>query len=636
MLTRARPTGPSLVVVDVAWVRARGVLEWHARQVVGRLGARGRRADGLPRVLLHVPPGHGPGVRWPAGARVVRAVDRLSSSQLRNIHERVFARSFELIRGPTGNVFPEVCGVSLGALNLETIQMYLASFGVLSTALDDLLGEGAVTACHIVSADVGFAGALERQVAGRANTISTWPPRRLLELTRWAGSKSAALRFVGYRRAEQAARGAMAALLREQGPGGARPRVLIVSQSTPLAQTFDAVEGALAQAGIGPVMRLDFCAPTTGARESSGTVCRCGAPGALGFKAGLLRAQWSDVTREIRSRVAPAASEVSSEAPLIEGLVGRLYESAFDVQARHLWAADTALELLQPDVVVVGPDQAWESQAFVQLARRRGIPSLSVQDGVAGDVPWWWSLTADRLAATSQHLVQMLVRHGVPPERCRVTGQPRYDFLARSGPDDQRTARAALGLDPSTFAVLFAAQWMHGPDYVWGVLSALLAVPGIHVMLRPHPSDPRDLWERLMREHASNRMTLHRAGDSFGLVRACDALVTQHSTVVLEAALLGKPVIIADFGGRSGSADFVEAGIATAVRGLEELTREVQRLVSAAYMHTAKPARSGEALDALLGPVDGRAGERVAILIAKALQRTPRAAARRPVAVVER
>ena len=75
MLTRARPTGPSLVVVEVAWDRARGVLEWHARQVVGRLGARGRRADGLPRVLLLVPPGHGPGVRWPAGARVVRAVD---------------------------------------------------------------------------------------------------------------------------------------------------------------------------------------------------------------------------------------------------------------------------------------------------------------------------------------------------------------------------------------------------------------------------------------------------------------------------------------------------------------------------------------------------------------------------------
>jgi hypothetical protein len=205
-----------------------------------------------------------------------------------------------------------------------------------------------------------------------------------------------------------------------------------------------------------------------------------------------------------------------------------------------------------------------------------------------------------------------------------VTGQPRYDVLTRSGPDDQRTARAALGLDPSTFAVLFAAQSTHGPDYVWGVVSALLAVPGIRVMLRPHPSDPRGLWERLMREHGSERVTLHRAGDSLTFVRACDALVTQHSTVVLEAALLGKPVITAGFGGLRGPAPVITGGIATQVRGLEELTREVQRLASAAHAPRPKPSPFRQAaLEALVGRVDGRAGQRVAELVAEMLQRAP-------------
>jgi len=245
-----------------------------------------------------------------------------------------------------------------------------------------------------------------------------------------------------------------------------------------------------------------------------------------------------------------------------------------------------------------------------------------VQDGVAGDVPFWWWLTADRLAATSAQLVQMLVRHGVGPERCRVTGQPRYDLLSQSGPQDQRAARATLGLDSATFSVLFAVQAMHGPDYVRSVVSALFAVPGIHVMLRPHPGDRRNLYERIMRKHGTGRMTLHRAGDSLTLVRACDVLVTQHSTVMVEAALLGKPAISADFGGLHGPPPVVEAGIATVVRGLEELIREVQGLANAARAPTPPPSRGGHmARETFLGPTDGRAGERVASLVAEALQK---------------
>ena len=143
-------------------------------------------------------------------------------------------------------------------------------------------------------------------------------------------------------------------------------------------------------------------------------------------------------------------------------------------------------------------------------------------------------------------------------------------------------------------------------------------------MLRPHPSDPSDLWERLRRAHGSERVTLHRTGDSLTLVRACDVLVTQHSTVVLEAALLGKPVITTEFGGLRGPAPVITAEIATQVRGLEGLTREVQRLATAVHAPRPEPSQSRQgALKALVGPVDGHAGERVADLVAEVLQRAP-------------
>ena len=158
-----------------------------------------------------------------------------------------------------------------------------------------------------------------------------------------------------------------------------------------------------------------------------------------------------------------------------------------------------------------------------------------------------------------------------------------------------------------------------------GLLSAaLLSVPGIHVMLRPHPSDERDVCERLMREHRSKRMTLHRAGDSLTLVRACDVLVTQYSTVILEAAMLGRPVITADFASNLGPARVVAAGIATPVRSLEELTTELQLLVHTAHEPRPEPSESQQAIrDDLLGPLDGRAGHRVAQLVSEALHRVP-------------
>src|SRR5712664_435438 len=244
MLTRARDARSSLLVVDLETRGgARRVLEWRARGMAVRLGAGRRRGDRLPQVLLHLPEGVGPGPGWPAGARVIRAAERIALSRLREIHERAFARSFDVARGSIGKVFPDVCGVGLGELNLMTIQRHLASFSIIASALTDLLEGGQIGVCRILSADVGFARALERRIAGLVEAVSTWPPRRLLDGERWARSEWSALGRVHPLEAEQAARDAMRARLREHRLERPRPRVLVVSESIPIAHMFAVVEG---------------------------------------------------------------------------------------------------------------------------------------------------------------------------------------------------------------------------------------------------------------------------------------------------------------------------------------------------------------------------------------------------------
>src|SRR2546426_12558669 len=254
MLTRAWDARPSLLVVDLETRRpARRVLEWRARRMAARLAPRGRPGERLPQVLLHLPEAVGPSPGWPAGARVIRTDERLSPSRLRDIHEGAFARSFEVAHGSIGKVFPDVCGVGLGELNLMMIQKHLASFSIIASTLGDLLEGGHIGASYILSADVGFARALERQVARRVEAVSTWPPRRLLEREHWARSAWCALRRGHPLKAEQAARDAMAARLREHRLGGARPPGLLVSQAVPGAHTFAAGRRGLAPGRGGAV-----------------------------------------------------------------------------------------------------------------------------------------------------------------------------------------------------------------------------------------------------------------------------------------------------------------------------------------------------------------------------------------------
>ena len=115
---------------------------------------------------------------------MIRTAERISPSRLLEIHERAFVRSFEVAHGSIGSVFPTVCGVGLGELNLMTIQRHLASFSVIASALEDLLVGGQIGACRILSADVGLARALERPVARLVEGEGSGSPPLLLHVAR--------------------------------------------------------------------------------------------------------------------------------------------------------------------------------------------------------------------------------------------------------------------------------------------------------------------------------------------------------------------------------------------------------------------------------------------------------------------
>ncbi|NJM05041.1 hypothetical protein HC891_00640 [Candidatus Gracilibacteria bacterium] len=76
------------------------------------------------------------------------------------------------------------------------------------------------------------------------------------------------------------------------------------------------------------------------------------------------------------------------------------------------------------------------------------------------------------------------------------------------------------------------------------LVDAIIAVPGITLLLRPHPSMSDTNWiarEAASRPHVIFSPATHNLHD---IIRASDAVVTQGSTVGIEALALNKPVIL--------------------------------------------------------------------------------------------
>jgi UDP-N-acetylglucosamine 2-epimerase len=272
------------------------------------------------------------------------------------------------------------------------------------------------------------------------------------------------------------------------------------------------------------------------------------------------------------------------------------------------------IETLRPDLVVVGNDRWWLGQSYVQAAQTAGVPTLWVQDGIPIDSPVYFWMRADRLAASSEWVPEVLARYGIAPDRYQVTGQPRYDKLvAMARTVDRDASRQKLGLVPGRRYALLATQPLQSPAYAREVLEALLRVPDLFILLRPHPSQPREDLTELMATMPADRVSFHPGDSVFDLLAACDLMVNQFSTVTIEAAILGRPTITANFSGIPDPVPFARFGLSTAARSMADITTVTQRILDdggAGFRATEEGMRR------LVGPTDEGSARRVAEIIA--------------------
>jgi glycosyltransferase involved in cell wall biosynthesis len=149
------------------------------------------------------------------------------------------------------------------------------------------------------------------------------------------------------------------------------------------------------------------------------------------------------------------------------------------------------------------------------------------------------------------------------------------------------------------------------------VLGTLRDARGVELVVKLHHADDNlAFYRERFRTTPSLRCRVVRQAPIHELINASHVVVSPLSTVVLEAILIGRPVVLADFRGRSGLFPYSEYGAVDTVqdeRSLRAVLRAVLNDESAAMARTAE-GRRRIAREMAMGN-DGRSGKRLSALL---------------------
>lgn len=189
---------------------------------------------------------------------------------------------------------------------------------------------------------------------------------------------------------------------------------------------------------------------------------------------------------------------------------------------RHQYAMP---EFEQADLAVMGNDVGWEERLFILRCRKRGIPTISLQESTNVDfdgAPWRMQWTD----ITFVQGIHALRRHH--RQRMFLTGNPRFDSLR-------------IEPLPETPRVLINCNFTYGIGNEWGrkwldQVIETVKVLGVAYAVTVHPRDETDLTGI---DHVlpSNAFKVHEQ------LSASTILVSRDSSLPYEAALMGRYVI---------------------------------------------------------------------------------------------
>lgn len=287
------------------------------------------------------------------------------------------------------------------------------------------------------------------------------------------------------------------------------------------------------------------------------------------------------------------------------------------------------------DIMIATGEVGSFERTVLTVAQRHGVPTLDILHGAPATRCGMLPVTVDRLAVWGDIVEGWFVGNGVPRERLAVTGQPRFDELVgRNGGQDRQRLYRRLGLDPGKGLIVVtppaginftsARTATERRLFAEEVLAALRRFPGYQVVVRPHSSDVDiSLYCEALARLGVRGAVVTGGADLYDLLGGCDLLVSEpHTTVCLEAMMVGRPVITVNLSGAPDRIPYAGSGAAIGVYRARDIVPAVGEALFSEEARALMSQAQREFVYQYAYRQDGQASRRVAELATEMIERS--------------
>lgn len=210
---------------------------------------------------------------------------------------------------------------------------------------------------------------------------------------------------------------------------------------------------------------------------------------------------------------------------------------------RYLLLADL---LFIPNIrlAIFGNDFSNRERAFIEVAKRKKISTLTMQHGVITE-PGYYLPYADHILVWSERDRKILIEKGVIPSKVIVVGSPLY-LRKEKVSIQQQFAVNWVGKDNNKVVFIGGGFVMDKPQSVGAVEShvrvlsaALQKFPDLQLVIKPHPLEDRSKYAKMCKVYNAtldSRDAQELIGESF-------LGVVLYSTLAIDFLLQGVPVV---------------------------------------------------------------------------------------------
>jgi len=259
----------------------------------------------------------------------------------------------------------------------------------------------------------------------------------------------------------------------------------------------------------------------------------------------------------------------------------------------NLYHFEKFLKDINPSALVLAEELSSEGRLYAEYCRLKNIPTIYVPHAA---LPVYYDLVTrtDFNCIASPGIIgkKYLIERGEPEENVHITGRARYDYFYKKDFNQLTEINDMFNnqkykFEPNKFTILFTTNPIGNKAIEKQVTSVINAIKNLNLIdnlvIKLHPRENGLIYKKILTQ-LNVKPIIVRDYNIFDLILSSKILLSAISTTILEAMIIGTPVILLDFVNLdisyTGTYLFGQEKYVITVKNQKMLSEELQELLN--------------------------------------------------------